>query len=67
MGPVLLNTILPAIILTTINQLANYFVGPQMFEAVVGIAATVLMTLAALFISYIQGLPSSATIRLATP
>jgi hypothetical protein len=62
---VFLNTILPAVVLISINQLANYFVGPEMFEVVVNIAATVLMTLAAVFIAYFANLPSSATVRLA--
>jgi hypothetical protein len=63
-GPVLLNTVLPTLVLTAINQLTNYWGDcGQMFEAVVGITATVLMTLAAMFISYFQSLPSSAAIR----
>jgi hypothetical protein len=62
---VFLNTILPAVVLTSINQLANYFVGPAMFEAVVSIASTVLMTLAAIFIAYFANLPSSPAVRLA--
>jgi hypothetical protein len=64
---VLLNTVLPAMVLTMINQLTNYFTWPAMFEAVIGNASSVLMTLAAVFISYFQGLPSSATIRLKFP
>ena len=63
MGPVLLNTVLPAVVLTLINQLTNYFHWPDMFEAVIGNASSVLMTLAAVFISYFQSLPSSAAIR----
>ena len=63
MGPVLLNTELPAVVLTLINQLTNYFHWPDMFEAVIGNASSVLMTLAAVFISYFQSLPSSAAIR----
>ena len=30
--PILLNTYLPTLILTIINQLTNYFVGTDMFE-----------------------------------
>jgi hypothetical protein len=61
--PVLLNTVLPTVVLTLINQLTNYWGGRDMFEAVIGVAATVLMTLAAIFISYFQSLPVSAGIR----
>ena len=57
-----MNTVLPTLVLTLINQLTNYW-GRNMFEAVIGVTATVLMTLAAVFISYFQSLPSSATIR----
>ena len=62
-GPVMLNTVLPAVVLTLINQLTNYFHWPDMFETVVANTSSVLMTLAAVFISYFQSLPSSPTIR----
>jgi hypothetical protein len=64
-GPTLMSTLLPTLILTLINQFTNYYLGPEMFEAIVTMNATVLMTLSSIFISYFQGLPSSNSIRFA--
>jgi hypothetical protein len=55
---------MPTVVLTLISQLTNYWgAAGQLFEAVIGVNATVIMTLAAIFISYFQSLPASATIR----
>jgi hypothetical protein len=62
-GPVFLSTVLPTLVLTIINQITNYFLGPEMFESIVAMNATVLMTLSSIFISYFQTLPPSNTIR----
>ena len=61
--PILLNTYLPTLILTIINQLSNYFIVPEMFEAVITINATILMTLASLFISVFDSLPNTVYIK----
>ena len=62
--PLLLNTYLPTFILTIINQLTNYFVGFEMFEGIITINATVLMTLASLFISVFNSMPQSTYIKM---
>jgi hypothetical protein len=46
-----------------INQLTNYFAGTDMFEGIIGINATVLMTLAALFIDVFNSLPPTLYIK----
>ena len=62
-GPVLMSSVLPTMILTLINQITNYYLGPEMFEAIIAINATVLMTLSSIFISYFQNLPTSNSVR----
>ena len=59
----LMQTFVPTLILNSINQLTNYFIGPDMFEAVISINATVLMTLASLFVTSINSVPSSGSIK----
>jgi Neurotransmitter-gated ion-channel ligand binding domain/Lectin C-type domain len=61
--PTLMSTILPTLILTLINQFTNYYLGPEMFEAIVTMNATVLMTLSSIFISYFTNLPSTNSTR----
>ena len=61
--PIVLNTYLPTLVLTIINQLSNYFIGPEMFEAVIAINSTVLMTLASMFISTLSSLPNTVYIK----
>ena len=61
---ILLTTYLPTFILTLINQLTNYFIGYEMFEAVVVINATTLLTLTSLFISTFGSLPQTTNIKL---
>ena len=61
---ILLNTYLPTIILTMINQLTNYYIGYEMFEAVITINATTLLTLTSLFISVFDSLPQTTDIKL---
>ena len=46
-----------------INQLTNYFVGHEMFEGIIAINATVLMTLASLFIDVFNSLPPTLYIK----
>ena len=58
-----LQIFMPSIVLNTINQLSNYFLGPDMFEAVITVNATVLMTLASLFVAAIRALPSSNDVK----
>ena len=48
--------------LVLINQLTNYFIG-DMFEGIIGINATVLMTLASLFIDVFNSLPPTNYIK----
>ena len=62
-GPVLMSSVLPTMILTLINQITNYYLGPEMFEAIIAMNATVLMTLSSIFISYFQNLPTSNSVR----
>ena len=61
---ILLTTYMPTLILTLINQLTNYFIGPDMFETVVTINATTLLTLTSLFISTFESLPQTTNIKL---
>ena len=49
--------------LVLINQLTNYFVGHDMFEGIIGINATVLMTLASLFIDTFNSLPQTNYVK----
>ncbi len=62
--PLLLNTYLPTFILTVINQLTNYFIGFDMFEGIITINATVLMTLASLFISVFNSMPQTTYVKM---
>ncbi len=62
--PLVLNTFLPTFILTVINQLTNYFIGYEMFEGIIAINATVLMTLASIFISVFNSMPQSTYIKM---
>ena len=48
---------------TLFEQLSNYFLGPDMFEAVITINATVLMTLASLFVASMGAVPSTGSIK----
>ena len=61
--PITLNTFLPTIILTIINQLSNYFL-KDMFETIIMVNATVLMTLAALLVSVFNNLPQTTYIKM---
>ena len=61
---IILNTYLPTFILTLINQLTNYYIGYAMFEAVITINATTLLTLTSLFISVFNNLPETTNIKL---
>ena len=61
---IFLNTYLPTFILTLINQLTNYYIGYEMFEAVITINATTLLTLTSLFISVFDSLPQTTEIKL---
>ena len=63
-NPIILTTYLPTFILTLINQLTNYFIGSEMFETVVTINATTLLTLTSLFISTFESLPQTINIKL---
>ena len=62
--PIFLNTYLPTIILTIINQLTNHFIGQEMFEALISINASVLMTIASLFIATFNTLPNTVYIKM---
>ena len=62
--PILLNTYLPTLILTIINQLTNYYIGQDMFEGIIMINATILMTLTSIFISVFNSLPKTTYIKL---
>ena len=62
--PILLKTFLPTVILTLISHLTNHFMGQDMFEAIITINATVLMTLTSLFISTVDSLPNTIYIKL---
>ena len=64
LNPIILNTFLPTIILTMINQLTNYFKGRDMFEAIIGINATVLMALATVFIDVFNSLPRTLYVKM---
>ena len=61
---IILNTYMPTFILTLINQLTNYHIGYEMFEAVITINATTLLTLTSLFISVFDSLPKTTEIKL---
>ena len=61
---ILLTTYMPTFILTLINQLTNYFIGQEMFETVVTINATTLLTLTSIFISTFESLPQTTNIKL---
>ena len=62
--PIVLNTYLPTVILTIINQLTNHFIGQEMFEAIISINASVLMTIASLFIATFNTLPNTVYIKM---
>ena len=61
---IILNTYLPTFILTLINQLTNYYIGYEMFEAIITINATTLLTLTSLFISVFDSLPQTTNIKM---
>ena len=62
--PLMLNTFLPTILLTLINQLTNYFKEFISLEGNIAITATILMTLGSIFISTFNSVPSSTYIKM---
>ena len=54
---------MPNIILLAISIITNYFLGQDMFDAVININATVLMTVASLFVDSSNYLPPSVEIK----
>lgn len=59
----LMSTFMPNIILMVVSILTNYFLGKDLFEAVISINATVLMTVASLFADNSGLLPATVTIK----
>ena len=62
-NPIILTTYLPTFILTLINQLTNYFIGFEMFETVVTINATTLLTLTSLLYQPLTPCLNQSTLR----
>lgn len=59
----LMSTFMPNIILMVVSIVTNYFLGKDLFEAVISINATVLMTVASLFADTSGFLPATVTIK----
>ena len=59
----LMTVFMPNIILLVVAVITNYFLGKDLFEAVISINATVLMTVASLFSETSGFLPASVTIK----
>ena len=58
----ILKVFMPTIIMCYINLMTNYFLGHDMFEGVISVNASILMTMASLFVTSSTMLPPSAQI-----
>ena len=63
LGPVLIKTFIPTMILVSISQLSTYFLGDDMFDGIIAVNATILMTLATLFVDSFNSMPTSPNIK----
>ena len=63
-SPLILNTYLPTAILTVLNQLTNYVISYEMFDAIIAINATIIITLSAMFIAVFDSLPQTTYIKM---
>ena len=61
--PVLIKTFLPTMLLVFISQLSTYFLGDDMFDGIIAVNATILMTLATLFVDSFNSMPTSSYIK----
>lgn len=62
--PLMLSIFFTTLILTTINQYTNFFNTQGMFEVILSVNATILMTLTSLFISTLNSLPMTTYIKM---
>lgn len=64
LSPIILSTYIPTLILTIINQFTNFLNKPSMYEVILSVNATILMTLTSLFISTLNALPMTTYIKM---
>ena len=62
--PMVLNTFLPTMLLVIINQLTNYYDEISSLEGIIGINASIMMTLGSIFISTFNSAPASTYVKL---
>ena len=62
--PILLSTFVPTMILSVINQYTNFLTESGLFEAILSVNATILMTLTSLFISTLNALPMTTYVKM---
>ena len=63
MGSIAIKTFIPTGLLIFISQLTTYFLGEDMFDGIIAVNATVLMTLATLFVDSFNSMPTTPYIK----
>ena len=63
MQSVIIKTFIPTGLLVLISQLTTYFMGDEMFDGIIAVNATILMTLATLFVDSFNSMPTSSYVK----
>lgn len=64
LSPIIFSNFIPTFILTIINQYTNFLNRPDLYEVILSVNATILMTLTSLFISTLNALPMTTNIKM---